>query len=197
MSDNRTLRPALRLLPRGAVAGLATTALLAFGPTTTAAHATTAAATTAPATTAPAARTHRPLTSTERVHRAFTIARHQIGDPYVYGATGPNAFDCSGLVYYSYHRAGFHGLPRTSSAQAGYARHIPRSQMRVGDLVFFTGGGGVYHVGIYDGMHHGRRYIIHAPYPGRSVEREAIWTDSWFAGTLRRHDVNLAFRHAG
>lgn len=191
MSDNRTVRRALRLLTRGVVAGMAATAVVAFAPTVTPeAHATTAHVTTS---ATPAARAARPMSSTQRVRLAFSIARHQLGDPYSYGAAGPSAFDCSGLVYYSYHRAGFHGVPRTSSAQAGYARHIPRSQMRIGDLVFFTSGGGVYHVGLYDGMHHGRRYIIHAPYPGKSVEREAIWTNSWFAGTLRHRD--LAFKH--
>ena len=120
-----------------------------------------------------------------RVLSALRIAQAQAGDPYVYGAAGPNAFDCSGLVYYATHRAGMKGVPRTSSAQAGYARHISRSAMRRGDLVFFTSGGRVYHVGIYVGFSGGRRIILHAPYSGQRVHREAIWTDSWFPGTLR------------
>ena len=41
------------------------------------------------------------------------------------------------------------------------------------------------HVGIFDGWSHGRRIIVHAPYPGADVRKEAIWTNSWFAGTLR------------
>ena len=84
----------------------------------------------------------------EKIWNGFRIARAQAGEPYVYGAAGPNAFDCSGLVYYSYRRAGFKHIPRTSSQQAHHARHIKRKNMRRGDFVFFTGGGGVYHVGV-------------------------------------------------
>jgi cell wall-associated NlpC family hydrolase len=116
--------------------------------------------------------------------KAFDIARDQQGDPYVWGATGPNAFDCSGLTSYAYHRAGL-SLPRTSSAQSGAVHHISHSQMRRGDLVFFSSGGHVYHVGLYVGRHDGRDYVLHAPRPGESVKTEAIWTSSWFGGTLR------------
>ena len=119
-----------------------------------------------------------------RVDRALTVAAHQQGDPYRYGAAGPNAFDCSGLTLYSFRAAGLH-LPRTAAAQSGAVRHISRAHLRRGDLVFFTSGGHVYHVGIFDGWSHGRRIIVHAPYPGADVRKEAIWTNSWFAGTLR------------
>lgn len=118
------------------------------------------------------------------VSRALTVAGRQQGDPYVYGASGPGAFDCSGLMLYSFRAAGLH-LPRTAAAQSGAVRHIPRSKMRRGDLVFFNSGGHVYHVGIFDGWSHGRRIIIHAPFPGARVRKEAIWTNAWFAGTLR------------
>jgi cell wall-associated NlpC family hydrolase len=134
-----------------------------------------------PLTTPPAAATTRGA----RVYHALNIARAQIGDPYQYGAAGPSAFDCSGLMYYSFHRAGFTGLPRTSAAQARFVRHIPRSHMRPGDLVFFYDSSGVYHVGIFARWRYGHRVIIHAPYPGKRVQREPIWTSRWFAGTLR------------
>ena len=119
------------------------------------------------------------------VRSALRVARNQTGDPYRYGAAGPNAFDCSGLVYYSTHRAGFRGVPRTSSAQARFMRKIKRSAMRPGDFVFFTNGGGVYHVGIFSGWRNGRRVIVHSPYSGSRVHTAAIWTNSWFPGTLR------------
>jgi len=115
----------------------------------------------------------------------MSIAVAQRGKPYVYGASGPGAFDCSGLTSFAFHRAGFRGLPRTSAAQAHFARHIPRTRMQRGDLIFFTGGGGVYHVGLYAGFSHGRRMVLHAPYPGRRVTTQPLWTNSWFAGTLR------------
>jgi cell wall-associated NlpC family hydrolase len=127
---------------------------------------------------------HRAVLTT-RVRRAFHIAQTRAGDPYVYGATGPNAFDCSGLTSYAYHRAGFRGLPRTAAEQAGFVHRIPRSRMHVGDLIFFYSGGHVYHVGLFAGWSQGRRYILHAPYPGQRVHREALWTDAWFAGTMR------------
>lgn len=121
-----------------------------------------------------------------RIRSALRIARNQKGDPYRYGAAGPNAFDCSGLVYFATHRAGFGHVPRTSSAQSRFMRHIKRSAMRPGDFVFFTNGGGVYHVGVFTGWSKGRRLIVHAPYSGGRVRTERIWTNRWFPGTLRR-----------
>jgi cell wall-associated NlpC family hydrolase len=113
------------------------------------------------------------------------IAAGEKGKPYAYGAAGPRAFDCSGLTFYAFHRAGFRGLPRSAAAQSHFARHISRSRMHRGDLIFFTGRGGVYHVGLYVGMSHGRRLVLHSPYPGRRVHVEAVWTKAWFPGTLR------------
>jgi cell wall-associated NlpC family hydrolase len=121
----------------------------------------------------------------ERIWHGLRIARAQVGDAYRYGAAGPNAFDCSGLVYYSYRKAGFTHIPRTSSQQARHMNRIKRRNMRRGDFVFFGNGGGVYHVGIYAGSSHGRRYIIHASRPGTPVKRDPIWTNAWFPGTLR------------
>ncbi|GAB7005424.1 hypothetical protein JCM18899A_28970 [Nocardioides sp. AN3] len=129
-------------------------------------------------------RRHQAAARASKALRAYHVGQAQKGDPYVYGATGPNAFDCSGLTSYAYHRAGL-SLPRTSSAQAGAVRHIPRSQLHLGDLVFFTSGGHVYHVGLFAGRRHGTDYVLHAPRPGESVRTEAIWTNSWFAGTKR------------
>ena len=84
----------------------------------------------------------------KQVQRAATVALQQVGDPYRYGATGPGSFDCSGLMQYSFRKAGVR-LPRTSSAQARWARHIPKSKLRRGDLMFFTNGGGVYHAAMF------------------------------------------------
>jgi cell wall-associated NlpC family hydrolase len=123
--------------------------------------------------------------SAKRVVRAVNIADAQKGDPYVYGAAGPGSFDCSGLTYYSYRKAGFRHIPRTSSAQAHFARHIKRSAMKRGDLIFFYDGGGVYHVGVYAGFSHGHRWVLHAPYSGTRVRTDKLWTDRWFPGTLR------------
>jgi cell wall-associated NlpC family hydrolase len=120
-----------------------------------------------------------------KVHHGLRVAINQVGDPYRYGAAGPKSFDCSGLTMFSYKRAGLY-LPRSSDGQASYARHILRKNMRRGDLMFFTSGGGVYHVGIFLGRaRDGRPLLLHAPRPGQQVHRERVWTNHWFPGTLR------------
>jgi cell wall-associated NlpC family hydrolase len=79
-----------------------------------------------------------------------TIAKRQVGKPYVWAAAGPNAFDCSGLVLFSYARAGMPGIYHQSGVQFNKARLIPASRARPGDLVFYHDSvGSVYHVGIY------------------------------------------------
>lgn len=125
-----------------------------------------------------------------KISDGAAVVRHQKGDPYRYGAAGPGAFDCSGLIYYSFRKAGFSGVPRTSDAQARHMNRIAkRKNMRKGDFVFFHDGrataGNVYHVGVFVGWEDRRRTIVHAPYGGQSVHRSKIWTGSWFPGTLR------------
>ncbi|GAA1142316.1 C40 family peptidase [Nocardioides aquiterrae] len=170
---------ALRVLASGALA----VGLLATAPTTSEAHGATAHHAAhhqkkghKQAPSAPSAR---------RVGSAMSVAVHQKGDPYRYGASGPNAFDCSGLTYYAFRKAGFKHIPRTSSAQAHFAKHIKRSNMKRGDLIFFYDGGGVYHVGVYAGFSHGHRWVLHAPYSGTRVRTDKLWTDKWYPGTLR------------
>jgi cell wall-associated NlpC family hydrolase len=119
-----------------------------------------------------------------RLESAVSVALAQRGDPYSYGAAGPNAFDCSGLVQFSYGRAGIN-LPRTSDAQAGATRRIAKDDMRPGDLMFFTGSGGVYHAAIFVRWDGGRAVMVHSPGSGQSVTVASPWTDSWFAGTVR------------
>lgn len=80
-------------------------------------------------------------------YSAMRYALAQKGKPYRYGGTGPSSFDCSGLVYVSYRHAGV-SVPRTADEQYHWNRsvHIPASQARWGDLVFWTSGGHAYHV---------------------------------------------------
>jgi cell wall-associated NlpC family hydrolase len=125
-------------------------------------------------------------TRAERIKDALGTARRQKGDPYKYGAEGPDRFDCSGLVYYATHKAGFDKVPRTSAEQGRFMRHIKKKNLRRGDFLFFTGSSGVYHVGIYVGRRDGDRAILHAPKPHTRVRVEKVWTSSWFAGTLRK-----------
>lgn len=125
-------------------------------------------------------------TSDAKVRKAKRVAMNQVGDSYRYGAEGPARFDCSGLMYYSLRRAGYDRIPRTSSAQAGHARRIKRSNLRRGDLMFFHDSGGVYHVAMFIGRRNGDIRMVHAPYGGRRVHVASPWTSRWYAGTLRR-----------
>ena len=111
---------------------------------------------------------------------ALRVAASKKGAPYAWGASGPRRFDCSGLVSYSFRKAG-KKLPRTAQQQYNRTRHIPASQRRRGDLVFFHSGSRVYHVGIYAG--NGR--ILHSPRPGAVVRKERIWTRSVWYGRVR------------
>jgi cell wall-associated NlpC family hydrolase len=119
-----------------------------------------------------------------QIHHGVKVALSKVGDPYVYGAEGPHSFDCSGLTMYSFGMAGIH-LPRTAASQYGYARHIAKVNLRRGDLMFFHSGGSVYHVAIFLGRRHHHVWLLHAPHTGTVVQRDPVWTSSWWAGTLR------------
>ncbi|MGV9319347.1 NlpC/P60 family protein [Streptomyces sp. NPDC003660] len=112
-----------------------------------------------------------------RASAAVAYAYRKLGSPYVWGATGPNAFDCSGLIQAAYRSAGI-SLPRTTYAQINAGRRVSRSQLRPGDLVFFYSG--ISHVGMYVG--NGR--MIHAPNPSAPV-RVAPIDQMPFAGATR------------
>ncbi|OIK04757.1 C40 family peptidase [Streptomyces monashensis] len=104
-----------------------------------------------------------------RASAAFAAARSQLGKPYVYGATGTASYDCSGLTSWAYAQAGV-SLPRTSEAQTGAGTRLTRSQLQVGDLVFFFND--LHHVGLYAG----NGQILHAPRTGTVVRYESMDT---------------------
>ncbi|MEW2283670.1 NlpC/P60 family protein [Streptomyces sp. NPDC047841] len=108
---------------------------------------------------------------------ALAYAYSKLGSPYVWGATGPNAFDCSGLVQAAYRSAGI-SLPRTTYAQISAGRRVSRSELQPGDLVFFYSG--ISHVGIYVGG----GQMIHAPNPSAPVRLAPI-DQMPFAGATR------------
>ena len=146
---------------------------------------TTTRATTSTKPTHTSARVSAKRRVANRVLTARDIAMRQRGDAYAYGAAGPDRFDCSGLIRYSYSRAGF-AVPRTSGAQAGHARRIAKKDLRSGDLMFFYGSGGVYHAAMFLRWSHGHALMLHSPGSGQRVRIAVPWTSAWFAGTLRR-----------
>lgn len=96
--------------------------------------------------------------------------RRHLGAPYVYGAEGPSAFDCSGLIQYAFGQAGVKGVPRTSEAQWGWSAlsSVTAKDLQQGDLVFSDwpgDGASPGHVGLYAG--NGK--IVEASRPGTPV----------------------------
>ncbi|MGW3851405.1 C40 family peptidase, partial [Streptomyces fagopyri] len=105
-----------------------------------------------------------------RAGAAYAAAQGMIGRPYVYGATGPSSFDCSGLTSWAYAQAGV-SIPRTSESQANIGTRIySQSDLQVGDLVFFFGD--LHHVALYAGG----GQVLHAPRTGTVVRYESMST---------------------
>ncbi|WP_077059478.1 C40 family peptidase [Streptomyces sp. MP131-18] len=103
---------------------------------------------------------------------AIAFAEAQLGKPYVWGATGPNSFDCSGLTQAAWRAAGVE-IPRVTWDQVNTGTQVSRDALQPGDLVFFYDD--ISHVGLYtgDGM------MIHAPRPGEAVRYESIDVMPW------------------
>ncbi|MGL6106160.1 C40 family peptidase [Romboutsia sp.] len=99
------------------------------------------------------------------------LAYKQIGKPYSWGASGPKAFDCSGLTSYVYKNASGITLPRTSKQQATVGKTVSKKNLKPGDLVFFSSTGrGITHVGLYIG----NSKMIHSPKPGQNIRIDSI-----------------------
>lgn len=104
-----------------------------------------------------------PVPVSGRASTAVSVALSKVGDAYVWGAAGPNVFDCSGLMMYAWRAAGV-SLPHYTVAQYGSIRHVSLSDIQPGDLVFYYSG--MSHVGMYIG---GGR-IVHAANPRSGVK---------------------------
>ncbi|KMS66865.1 glycoside hydrolase [Streptomyces viridochromogenes] len=105
-----------------------------------------------------------------KAEKALAFARSQIGKPYVWGATGPDSYDCSGLTQGAWKAAGV-DIPRVTYDQVNAGTTVPLSSAQPGDLVFFYDD--VTHVGLYIG----NGMMIHAPKPGAYVREESIYYD--------------------
>ncbi|MEU6057610.1 C40 family peptidase [Streptomyces sp. NPDC047097] len=125
---------------------------------------------------APGPRPGPPPGDGSRAAAAVAFAYGALGKPYVWGATGPASFDCSGLTQAAWRSAGV-ALPRTTYTQIGAGRRVGRGELAPGDLVFFYSG--ISHVGLYIG---GGR-MIHAPRPGAPVRVAPIDEMPWAGAT--------------
>jgi cell wall-associated NlpC family hydrolase len=105
-----------------------------------------------------------------KAEKVLAFARAQIGKPYVWGATGPGSFDCSGLTQAAWKAAGV-DIPRVTYDQVNAGTTVSLSAAQPGDLVFFYDD--ISHVGIYIG----NGMMIHAPKPGAYVREESIYYD--------------------
>ncbi len=112
-----------------------------------------------------------------RASAAVNYALAQVGKPYVYGASGPNSYDCSGLTMASWAQAGV-SLPHSSSAQQGYGSPVSSSDLQPGDLVFYYQP--VSHVGIYIG----NGTIVHAANPNDGVTTAGVFSMP-YSGAVR------------
>jgi cell wall-associated NlpC family hydrolase len=104
-----------------------------------------------------------PIGGSGRGAKALAFARAQLGEPYVRNAAGPGSWDCSGLTMAAWGSVGV-SLPHSAGQQYNRGRYVAKSDLQLGDLVFFYSD--ISHVGLYAG--NGR--VIHAPRPGKSVE---------------------------
>ncbi|HZB31435.1 MAG TPA: NlpC/P60 family protein [Streptosporangiaceae bacterium] len=109
--------------------------------------------------------------------RAVAAAKSKLGSPYVWGGSGPGSFDCSGLTMWAYRQVGI-SLPHYTGAQWNAGRHVSRSQLAPGDLVFFYSD--LHHMGMYVGGGN----MIHAPHTG-DVVRIVPLDGRPYAGAVR------------
>jgi cell wall-associated NlpC family hydrolase len=170
-----TLRARLGAIAAGvALAGTALTTA------TTSAHAATSAPQLSSTTTSSTSTLTAAQQFAIKANKVLTVAYNHRGDPYQWGAAGPNRFDCSGLVMYAFYRALGQHLPRTAEEQKKASHRIwHRANLRPGDLVFATTSSGyAYHVGIYAG----NGYMWDAPHTGSHVQKQLMWPARWRYG---------------
>ncbi len=129
--------------------------------------------------------------STPQINAMLAAAMSRRGKPYVWGGNGPDVFDCSGLVKWSFTQAGI-VMPRVAADQALAGPAVPASQLQPGDLLFYhtdaTAPGYISHVAIYIG----NGWMIQAPEPGKTVEVVPADLGSEFAGAIRVNPAQAA-----
>ena len=134
------------------------------------------------ATEAQAALIGTALPPTAAAGAAIAAATTREGTPYVWGATGPGSFDCSGLTGWAYAQAGI-ALPRTSREQSLVGHHVGLAELQPGDLLFWATNvanpATIHHVAIYAG----NGYMIAAPHSGATVALQRVYLNGYIGAT--------------
>ncbi|BCY10023.1 C40 family peptidase [Actinoplanes sp. L3-i22] len=112
--------------------------------------------------------------------RVVTEAARHRGKPYLFGASGPNRFDCSGFTMYVYRKTTGKSLPHKADLQQRYGRAVSRSAARPGDLIILRNGSYGFHAGIYAGG--GQMWA--APRAGKTITKQKIWTSNYVVRRL-------------
>ena len=116
----------------------------------------------------------------QKGQRAAMVALDQVGVPYRYGGSTPQGFDCSGLVQFSYSRAGV-SVPRTTGQLWSASTTVGEDDLRAGDILFFRIDGKMSHVAMYVGD----RRFVHAPQSGRRVSVDSLESPFYNAALIR------------
>lgn len=157
-----------RAAREAAARSAARAALGSASPTASASAAPTATATVAPA-------------SSSKVDQLIAFLKSQLGKPYVYGATGPDSYDCSGLTQAAFASIGV-DIPRTSQEQSTVGTPVAISALQAGDLIFWGGEGSAFHVGVYIG---GGQYLDAAnPSTPVAIHQLADYMPDWAVNVL-------------
>jgi cell wall-associated NlpC family hydrolase len=130
------------------------------------------------------------------VAAAISYAQQQIGKPYLWGGTGPDAFDCSGLVMMAYQAAGI-SIPRTSEDQYSWGPSVPASQVEPGDLVFFAGSDGTATSPGHVGMVIGGGKMIEAYATGFPIRVSTYGASTSAGGDTQVVGFTRPWAHAG
>ena len=130
------------------------------------------------------------------VAAAISFAQAQLGKPYLFGGTGPDAFDCSGLVMMAYRAAGV-DIPRTSQQQWLWGPQVPASQVEPGDLVFFAGADGTPTAPGHVGLVIGHNVMIEAYATGFPIRVSAFGTPAAAPGDGNPVGFTRPWQHSG
>lgn len=125
-----------------------------------------------------------PQNATKNDIKAINLAKQYLGTPYVYGGESPKGFDCSGLLQYVWAKDGIE-IPRTTYDQFKVGKAVPKSQLRAGDAVFFTGSDPLHGLPGHVGMYIGAGKFIEAPHTGATVRISTLAGRTDFVGARR------------